>query len=136
MFGYLLPNGTYYECDVQPSEEFLKEFPQEEGTISVPRRPESYYDWDATDEEWVLNVSERDNVLSELNRAKREEILRKKVDPLVTNPLRWASLTSAYQTQVENYRQALLDITNQAEWPITVSWPTAPEGLELEEYDA
>jgi hypothetical protein len=49
------------------------------------------------------------------------------VDPLVTNPLRWAELTEAQQAAWTQYRRDLLDITAQAGFPTDITWPTKPE---------
>ena len=61
-------------------------------------------------------------------RGTREMLLAQEVDPLVTNPLRWADLTEAKQAEWTAYRTALLDITDQAGFPHNVTWPTKPEG--------
>jgi len=44
-------------------------------------------------------------------RSERDNRLVTEVDPLVTNPLRWADMTAEQQTAWTNYRRALLDIT-------------------------
>ena len=59
-------------------------------------------------------------------RAERDSKLVNEVDPLVTNPLRWADLTEAKQAEWTAYRTALLDITDQAGFPHNVTWPTKP----------
>ena len=59
-------------------------------------------------------------------RAERDSKLVNEVDPLVTNPLRWADLTAAKQAEWTAYRTALLDITDQAGFPHNVTWPTKP----------
>ena len=41
------------------------------------------------------------------------------VDPIVTNPLRWADLSAEEQEVYKNYRQYLLDITEAEDWPET-----------------
>lgn len=51
------------------------------------------------------------------------------VDTLVSNPLRWASIKDADKAAVVDYRQALLDITAQAGFPLEVVWPTVPDIL-------
>ena len=60
-------------------------------------------------------------------RLNRDDILTGVVDPFVSNPLRWAGLTSSKQTEWATYRTALLDIPEQSGFPNTISWPTAPE---------
>ena len=59
-------------------------------------------------------------------RGERDGILTTVVDPLVSNPLRWADLTAAKQAEWTAYRTALLDITDQSGFPHNVVWPTKP----------
>lgn len=60
-------------------------------------------------------------------RAARDQRLRNEVDPLVTNPLRWAELTEEKRAEWTAYRRALLDVPQQAGFPHNVVWPTKPE---------
>lgn len=60
-------------------------------------------------------------------RMQRDFILNDQVDPIVSNPLRWASFSETKQTEWTVYRQALLDIPNQNSFPSDVTWPTPPE---------
>ena len=59
-------------------------------------------------------------------RAERDNILATVVDPIVSNPLRWADLTTAKQAEWTTYRTALLNITDQAGFPDNVTWPQEP----------
>ena len=70
---------------------------------------------------------ELDAALAASIRGQRNSLLRTEVDPLVTNPLRWAELTEAQQAAWTQYRRDLLDITAQAGFPNEVVWPTKPE---------
>ena len=60
-------------------------------------------------------------------RAERDSILATVVDPIVSNPLRWADMTAEEQAEWSAYRTALLDITGQAGFPHSVTWPTKPK---------
>ena len=60
-------------------------------------------------------------------RAQRDQKLVEEVDPIVTNPLRWAELTDAKQAEWTQYRTDLLNLPAQAGFPNTVTWPTKPE---------
>lgn len=60
-------------------------------------------------------------------RDQRYVKLRNEVDPVVSNPLRWADLTTAKQTEWTTYRTALLNVPQQAGFPNTITWPTKPE---------
>ena len=59
-------------------------------------------------------------------RMQRDFLLSDGVDPIVSNPLRWASFSEAKQTEWTVYRQALLDISDQSGFPSDVTWPEAP----------
>jgi hypothetical protein len=58
-------------------------------------------------------------------RLQRDRLLLE-VDSIVGNPLRWASFSEAQQTTWANYRQALLNVPQQADFPNTINWPTKP----------
>ena len=59
-------------------------------------------------------------------RAERDQRLVEEVDPIVTNPLRWAELTDAKQAEWTQYRTDLLNLPAQSGFPNTVTWPTKP----------
>lgn len=59
-------------------------------------------------------------------RGQRDQKLAQEVDPIVTNPLRWAELTDAKQAEWTQYRTDLLNLPAQAGFPNTVTWPTKP----------
>jgi hypothetical protein len=48
------------------------------------------------------------------------------VDAVAGNALRWADLTSDIQAAWATYRQALLDVPQQAGFPNTITWPVQP----------
>ena len=59
-------------------------------------------------------------------RGERNNILTTVVDPLVSNPLRWADLTSDKQAEWSQYRTDLLAVPQQAGFPTNITWPTKP----------
>lgn len=59
-------------------------------------------------------------------RAERDNILSQTVDPRVSNPLRWADLSSDKQTEWSQYRTDLLSVPQQTGFPNTITWPTEP----------
>ena len=71
--------------------------------------------------------AELDAAAAEAVRAERDAKLASEVDPIVSNPLRWADLSADKQAEWAAYRRALLDITAQAGFPHSVVWPTKPE---------
>ena len=62
-------------------------------------------------------------------RSERNRRLVSEVDPIVSNPLRWADLSSQEQSDVSAYRLALLDVPQQSGFPSTISWPAKPSCL-------
>ena len=60
-------------------------------------------------------------------RAKRDKLLVDELDPIVTNPLRWAELTTEKQNEWTSYRTSLLNVPQQSDFPQTISWPSKPE---------
>ena len=70
--------------------------------------------------------AELDAELAANLRAQRDQKLVEEVDPIVTNPLRWAELTDAKQAEWTQYRTDLLNLPAQAGFPNTVTWPTKP----------
>jgi len=71
--------------------------------------------------------SELDAVTATSIRRERDNILVTVVDSIVSNPLRWAGLTSEKQTEWENYRTNLLGVPQQSGFPNSITWPTKPE---------
>ena len=59
-------------------------------------------------------------------RAYRDLLLSIDVDPIVSNALRWADLSTTKQDEWKAYRQALLDVPAQSSFPDSVTWPTKP----------
>jgi hypothetical protein len=70
---------------------------------------------------------ELDAALSVDVRADRDSRLGE-VDVVAGNALRWAALDADTQATWATYRQALLDVPQQADFPTTVTWPVKPEG--------
>lgn len=59
-------------------------------------------------------------------RSDRDYKLLTEVDPLVSNPLRWAELTSNKQTEWSQYRTDLLNLPQQSGFPNAITWPVKP----------
>ena len=60
-------------------------------------------------------------------RGLRNDLLESEVDPVVSNPLRWADMTSDKQAEWAQYRTDLLNVPQQSGFPNSISWPTKPE---------
>lgn len=124
---------TFYHSSVgvwvaieAPSSAILSTYPA--GTVEIPNAPSVMHTWDGSS--WVAPTTEaiRDRQ-AEIARARRDDMLRYQVDPVVSNPLRWASLSASEQQAVSTYRQTLLDVTNQSGFPQSINWPERPATL-------
>ena len=69
--------------------------------------------------------SELDAALSDQLREERDGLLAE-VDAIAGNALRWATLSAEQQDAWAVYRQALLDVPQQAGFPNDVVWPVKP----------
>ena len=68
---------------------------------------------------------ELDAALSDQLRGERGNLLSE-VDTIAGNALRWGSLSAEQQDAWAVYRQALLDVPQQAGFPNDVVWPVKP----------
>ena len=80
------------------------------------------YDWDFATESWVFNPDKAKNTIRRI----RDKLLTA-VDRV--NPLWYASLSAERQAEIQDYRQALLDVTDQPGFPASVTWPAKPGWL-------
>jgi|13_taG_2_1085334.scaffolds.fasta_scaffold61868_1 hypothetical protein len=96
-----------------------------EGAVEVDARPSPYHD--RVGDVWVENTARKTEALSQNARAQRDNKLTREIDPIVTNPLRWADLTTEKQNEWTQYRTDLLNVPQQAGFPNTINWPTKPE---------
>lgn len=61
-------------------------------------------------------------------RAERDYLLTV-IDAFVSNPLRWAELSSSEQAAIGAYRTHLLNVPQQAGFPKVIEWGTKPDTL-------
>jgi len=74
-----------------------------------------------------FSQADHDARTAEIVRFQRDSTLKYEVDPIVTNPLRWAELTAEKQNEWATYRTDLLNVPQQEGFPNTITWPTKPE---------
>lgn len=67
-------------------------------------------------------------IKSEDEREMRD-ILLKELDAVVSNPLRWESLSESAKKTLMDYRVALLDVPQQKDFPWSIDWPEKPQEL-------
>lgn len=88
--------------------------------VLMPPKPDGEYLFDYATKNWVFN----EGLACAKALYQRDQLLREGPDRI--SPIWWASMTSEQQQSWLDYRQALLDITNQPSFPLEVSWPTKP----------
>jgi Phage tail assembly chaperone protein len=85
-----------------------------------PTKPEGYYVFDFYTEQWVFDRATAELVAL----SKRDKLLAEGPDRI--SPMWWSSMTPEEQQAWTDYRQALLDITEQPNYPQEIIWPTKP----------
>jgi hypothetical protein len=93
--------------------------------VNKPKDPStawSKYHFDYATRTWQL-----DSLISEFYARQVRDQLLSKVDRV--NPIWYASLTVEQQTQLQQYRQALLSVPQQTGFPAEIAWPTQPAWL-------
>lgn len=68
-------------------------------------------------------ITTSDEDLKKLVRIERDARL-KKLDEIVSNPLRWESLSKSKKEGYKKYRQDLLDVPQQPGFPKEIDWPS------------
>jgi hypothetical protein len=121
--GFYHPTVGYWQTVSEPSAQILAAYP--EGTVSVPLMPGPGYtfdgaQWTAPSQSWL------DDQAAKSVRSERLRRLALEIDPIVSNPLRWNSLSPSKQNEWAEYRNSLLNITEQAGFPHDVVWPVKP----------
>ena len=90
---------------------------------AFPEKPDYPVTFDEVEEQWVWN----EPFSWALLRHERDVILSENVDPIVSNSLRWAGLSSEKQQGYVTYRQSLLDLPANTTDPRNITWPTKPD---------
>lgn len=72
----------------------------------------------------IITISDDEKI------RKKRNLLLQNLDLYVSNPLRWNSYSQAQKDDFARYRQKLLDVPLQPNFPQNVLWPQPPEGLE------
>lgn len=91
--------------------------------IEMPDRPGENYVFDYTNKTWQPDLKLAESSAM----AKRNQLLADGPDRI--NPMWWASMSAAEQSDVTAYRQALLDAPQQPGYPLQIDWPPLPAVL-------
>lgn len=88
--------------------------------VDMPEKPQGEYRFNYSTKSW-----EFDRETAEKNAiSKRNQLLKDGPDRI--SPMWWASMTEQEQQAWTFYRQALLDITSQSDYPEFIVWPIKP----------
>ncbi len=74
----------------------------------------------------AFSQSDADAETAVIVRVRRDALLEGQVDRMVSNPLRWATLTTTQQNAWTQYRTDLLNVPQQDGFPNSVIWPSMP----------
>lgn len=110
-------DGLYLETASDPSSQYIKNGK----LLDMPPRPIGEFIFNYDTEQWIFDNE------SAITKAKyqRDQLLQNGPDRV--NPMWWASMSTADQMAVTEYRQALLDITQQPGYPMEITWPDLPD---------
>lgn len=97
-----------------------------ESELYVKNNLSTGYRWKMPDKiaEKYLTDDEINGIIASEVRSKRNELLLE-VDAI--NPIRWNSFTEEKRQSWITYRQMLLDIPQQSNFPNDIIWPTKPD---------
>lgn len=88
--------------------------------VDMPVKPNGEYVFNYDTKHW-----EFDAVTADLKaKQERDRLLARGPDRI--NPIWWSSMSVEEQEAWTQYRQDLLDITSQADYPATIVWPIKP----------
>jgi len=129
--GRILRTGSCLDSDFQyqnGQEEFILEGKADYNTqyidnnkvVDMPTKPSGEYIFNYTSKQWEFDrVTAEKKALQQRNKLLAE-------GPDRINPIWWASMTTQEQAAWTQYRQDLLDITGQADYPEFIVWPIKP----------
>lgn len=89
--------------------------------IDMPPKPSLDYVFDYQIKEWMFDTFNA----TQQAYAKRDELLRNGVDRI--SPVWWASMTEQEQQAWSQYRQDLLNVPQQQQFPQVIDWPVSPD---------
>lgn len=88
--------------------------------VELPAKPSENHYFDYSTKQWVFNFELADSKAKHT----RDRLLAEGPDRI--SPVWWSSMTEQEQQAWTFYRQALLDITEQADYPEFIVWPIKP----------
>jgi Phage tail assembly chaperone protein len=99
---------------------YFNQYIENDIIVNMPLKPEGEYIFDYSKKEWVFDIE----TATKKALYKRDQLLAEGPDRI--SPVWWSSMTTEEQKAWTDYRQALLDITEQPNYPQEIVWPTKP----------
>lgn len=117
VFQYQAEDGQFIiESDAKPEISYV-----ENGIVKeMPSKPGENYVFDYDIKQWVLDES----LAYDKAIIQRNQLLADGPDRI--SPIWWSAMTQQQQETWSKYRQDLLDITQQPDFPNVIIWPTKP----------
>ena len=88
--------------------------------VDMPEKPIGYYEFDYSSKAWVFDEQSAISAATQ----QRDALLRDGPDRI--SPIWYDSMTEQERQEWADYRQALLDITSQPDYPNVIIWPIKP----------
>jgi hypothetical protein len=95
---------------------------QDQTAVAKMPKPGPEYSYNYTDHTWEINTAYQ----IKYARITRNQALTE-IDAV--SPVRYANLTTDQQTELQQYRQLLLDVPQQLAFPTVIDWPSRPTWL-------
>ena len=89
---------------------------------TAPTEPGLVYQFDYATKTWQINILQSQQASRQLRNSQLNL-----VDQI--NPVWYNSFTTEQQSELAVFRQALLDVPQQADFPTQVNWPSKPAWL-------
>ena len=127
MYFFNKTKNEYFELifPVSSNEDYINSLDTDDEIIATPQRPDCYHEW--VDGAWVENTTEKTAQKTIEERGERDKRLSLHVDPVVSNPFMWATLSAEKQGEWTQYRTDLLNVPQQSGFPSSISWPSKPD---------
>jgi Phage tail assembly chaperone protein len=115
------------EANLAPDEKYIEgvadmtfNYVDNNSIVEMPVKPSGEYVFNYTIKQWEFDAITADFKAKQ----QRDRLLADGPDRI--SPMWWSSMTPEEQQAWADYRQALLDITEQPNYPQEIVWPTKP----------